>query len=339
MIKAPFSLVDLDQMADSFFIKNNIQFGISAALQNRPKDIFADVFEYIEVNLAEIMKGRPDRLEFHADQLEPILTIAKQNYARLNPDLSMRKIKKEFNEKVLKIFNYDFNHNGFTIHNDGGRAYDHAELLNLNCCSYCNAQFIYTIRKPAKTRPHFDHFYSKSDHPYFALSFYNLIPACYVCNSSLKGSTPFKSSTHLHPFLAGFEKIYQFRTNILDADFVVDKKDFKLTLDVCKDVDKELVSKAKNNIKDFALETRYEKHKDIAGELIKKAYFYNNTTIKELFEGYKPRGHSLFSSEAEIIELLMGNRMTVEKLHERIFSKLTRDVCDEFGIAVEAMKI
>lgn len=339
MIKAPFSLTDLDLMADTFFKKNNTQFAIAVTIRDRPKDIFNDVFEYIVANLPEIMKGRPDRLEFHANQLAPIVATAKQNFARLNTDLSNRRVKTEFNNEVLKVFNYDYDHNSFTSRVEGNMAYDHAEMLNLNCCSYCNAQFTYTIRKPAKTRPHFDHFYSKSDHPYFALSFYNLIPACYVCNSSLKGSSVFKDSTHLHPFLAGFETLYQFRTNIKDTDFVVDKKDFNLTLDECKSADKTLASKAQKNIEDFALEVRYERHKDIAGELIKKAYFYNNTTIKELFESYQPGGHSLFSSEAEIIELLMGNRMTVERLHERIFSKLTRDVCDDFGITIASTKV
>ncbi|MBW4888920.1 hypothetical protein KXQ82_04310 [Mucilaginibacter sp. HMF5004] len=338
MIKVPFSLAELDLMADAFFKKNNAQFAIAATIQNRPKDIFSDVFDYIGANLPEIMKGRPDRLEFHGNQLAPYVTTSIQNFTRLNGDLSARTIKKNYNNEILKIFNYDHDHNSFTSRYDGRMAYDHAELLNLNCCAYCNAQFTYTIRKPAKTRPHFDHFYAKSDHPYFALSFYNLIPACYVCNSTLKGSIIFKDSTHLHPFLGGFENIYQFRTGIKDTDFVVNKQDFTLSLNPCKSADTVLEPKAKNNIKDFALVARYEKHKDIAGEIIKKAYFYNNTTIKELLEGYQPGGHRLFNSEAEIIELLMGNKMTVDRLHERIFSKLTRDVCDEFGISVAPAK-
>ena len=339
MIKVPYSLSDLDQMSGAFFTKMDAKLSITNGVSTRPKDILHAVFEYLELNLLEIITGRPNRLEYHADQLTPIMNMAKANFARLNRTLTRSQLTAAFNGEILKIFNYDYDHNSFTKRERGDVAYDHAEMLNLSCCSYCNAQFTYTMRKPAKTRPHFDHFFSKSEHPYFALSFYNLIPACYVCNSSLKGSTPFKDSTHLHPFVTGFEKIYQFRTNIKDADFVVDKKDFSLSLQKCKGAKAGLVDKAANNIKDFALVARYGKHKDIASELITKAYFYNHTAIKDLFENYQPKGHSLFSSEAEIIELIMGNRMTVERLHERIFSKLTRDICDEYGITVATPKV
>lgn len=37
------------------------------------------------------------------------------------------------------------------------------------------------------TRPTFDHWFAKDDHPLLALSFYNLIPSCNICNSSVKG--------------------------------------------------------------------------------------------------------------------------------------------------------
>ena len=36
-------------------------------------------------------------------------------------------------------------------------------------------------------RHHLDHYLPKSLNPFFSLSFYNLIPSCYECNSPLKG--------------------------------------------------------------------------------------------------------------------------------------------------------
>jgi hypothetical protein len=68
------------------------------------------------------------------------------------------------------------------------------------------------------------------------------------------------------------------------------------------------------------------------GEIIKKSYFYNNTTIKELLGNYEINGKNLFNSEHEIIEMLLGNFIHENKLHKRILSKLTKDIADEFGI-------
>jgi hypothetical protein len=113
---------------------------------------------------------------------------------------------------------------------------------------------------------------------------------------------------------------------------------WSVKLEVCKNVDEILADKAKNSIKSFAIDIRYENHKDIASELITKSYLYNYSKIRELLLGYQPGGHQLFSSENEILELLMSNLMDEDQMHRRIFSKLTRDICDEFHIGVTLTK-
>jgi hypothetical protein len=333
MIRIPFSLDDLDQMAEQFYLKMEAQFDIANKLRIRPTDDFSAFFDAIIPNLGVIIKGRPEQLEIEASRLRPIAERVKAIHHAANHLLTTAEIKTKFNKEVFKIFNYDHDHNGFTKWSHGLLAYDHAELLNLNCCPYCNAQFTYTIRRGgARTRPHFDHFYAKSVHPYLALSFYNLVPSCYVCNSNLKSTEEFLDSTHLHPFIYGFEDLYRFRANVDQADFVVNKNDFDLKLEPCPDGDAVLSAKAERSIKSFALDIRYENHKDIASGLIISSYLYNYTKIKELLLGYKVGRHQLFTSEDEILELLMNNFLDKDQMHKRIFSKLTRDICDEFKI-------
>ncbi|MDB5158595.1 MAG: hypothetical protein JWR50_3302 [Mucilaginibacter sp.] len=53
---------------------------------------------------------------------------------------------------------------------------------------------------------------------------------------------------------------------------------------------------------------------------------YNDSTIKELFEQYEVNGHSIFSSELEIIEMLLGNFIHEDKIHRRILSIITKDI-------------
>ena len=91
--------------------------------------------------------------------------------------------------------------------------------------------------------------------------------------------------------------------------------------------------RANNNIIDFAIEDRYNNHKDYAGEVITKTYIYNHSAIKELLEDYEvSAGVKLFKSEGEVIELILGNYINANKLHKRILSKLTKDIADEFGL-------
>ena len=54
-----------------------------------------------------------------------------------------------------------------------------AEDLELNVCPYCNRNFI-----NQKRGIELDHYFSKSQYPLFAISFYNLIPCCHSCNNS-----------------------------------------------------------------------------------------------------------------------------------------------------------
>lgn len=59
-----------------------------------------------------------------------------------------------------------------------------------------------------------DHFYPKSQHPFFALSFFNLIPTCNDCNSRDKGDKSFTIETHIHPYYESFDDFYRFKISL-----------------------------------------------------------------------------------------------------------------------------
>lgn len=62
-----------------------------------------------------------------------------------------------------------------------------------------------------------DHYYDKGKYPYLALSFYNLIPSCNICNSKFKTTIDFKEIPHLHPYEDSFNekaKFSQFFSNV-----------------------------------------------------------------------------------------------------------------------------
>jgi len=65
----------------------------------------------------------------------------------------------------------------FKIDNKPYNAYELIKKLNLSVCPYCNRNTIYNLKNNTKRTSELDHFYPQSKYPYFALSFYNLVPS------------------------------------------------------------------------------------------------------------------------------------------------------------------
>ena len=153
--------------------------------------------------------------------------------------------------------------------------------FNFRTCFYCNKDYItnFEAEKEVSTFQ-LDHFYDKATYPYLALSFYNLIPSCYVCNAKVKGT---KNTFEYDVKLGKYNNETCISPN--DKNFDFEKKvKFKLLLDEnCKNLyvkDKEdiatpLKEQFSNDyekyIEVFKLNERYKAHKDIVYEMIRKS--------------------------------------------------------------------
>lgn len=63
------------------------------------------------------------------------------------------------------------------------------DSLNIPVCPFCNRQYITSwedMKKEKKSTSDLDHFFPKSEYPLFALSLFNFVPSCQVCNSRMK---------------------------------------------------------------------------------------------------------------------------------------------------------
>ncbi|MDQ6963012.1 MAG: hypothetical protein Q9M28_10905 [Mariprofundaceae bacterium] len=203
-------------------------------------------------------------------------------------------------------------------------AYELAESLNINTCPYCNINSTYTVIKNKDekiTRPEFDHFYDKATYPILSLSFYNLIPSCHTCNSSLKSSKKFSIKTHLHPYSDNFNDKVKFHLHINDSRFFYNEKGFKIALKT-EDV------RAKNNIDSFKLETLYQNHKDIVLELIQKREIYPDSYIDELAHNYS----GLFKNREDLLRLITSGYVEDKDLNKRPLSKLIKDISEELEL-------
>jgi len=204
-------------------------------------------------------------------------------------------------------------------------AYDLASKLQVNVCPYCNINATYTVitqNNKKITRPEFDHFYDKDSNPILALSFYNLIPSCHICNSTLKGTEEFSNKTHLNPYSENFDEVAKFRLRIENSKFYHSVEGFSIEL---KSEDR----RANNNIKSFELDTLYQNHKDIVLELIQKEAIYNESYLDELLTQYEG---TLFKNREDLQRLISGGYVSDDELGKRPLSKLIKDISTELGI-------
>ncbi len=189
------------------------------------------------------------------------------------------------------------------------------EELKIQVCPYCNRSYTTTIKN---SRPQIDHFYpqrGKNAHPYLALSFYNLIPSCPVCNykkrASLISSNPYAPSAK-----------YKFIIEDHETPFIYAKtsKEWEIKLESSKPDDK--------NITVLSLEDFYAHHKDIVEELVQKAYSYKGGYYDGLIQTFAEMG--LRSNEIQT--LIFGTPIQEEDLGKRPLSKLTKDILAQLEI-------
>lgn len=237
---------------------------------------------------------------------------------------------------IKPIINTVINYNLF---NDF--AYDIGTKLELNTCPYCNRVYINTIiNKKTKSqviRPTFDHFFSQKEHSLLALSFYNLIPSCYYCNSNLKGDHEMSLSTHLHPYLDGFDNDFYF--NILIKDIKSDISHpgnyhiyFNTRLNnlnpkyiqVLRDNDPDYYGKD-GNVNLFKLNTIYQSHADVVGEIVLKC--------DKLSKGHSDSLHDIFgllrTNKVEFYRYYFSNYYNEIDFKRRPLAKLTKDVVSQ----------
>lgn len=114
----------------------------------------------------------------------------------------------DFGEEVLKLFNYKACRGSL-------KFIWLVNELDINICPYCNYEHTFKIKHKNDELIlfEFDHFVPKVVAPYLSLSFFNLIPSCHPCNSTLKGSTIFTIDKYIHPYIDNLNSNIRFSIN------------------------------------------------------------------------------------------------------------------------------
>lgn len=197
------------------------------------------------------------------------------------------------------------------------------EELNIRTCPYCNRQYTFTLNEEdAKTSPEYDHFYSKSDYPVLAVSFYNLVPSCHVCNH-IKGD---KKTVKMNPYFSGFKskfRLYDKKKNgkKLNAIEILSKGEGFLKFDGANRAER-------SNIKAFGLSGLYGLHDDYVKDIIEKAAAYNKVSREVIADTFQKRG---FTPD-QVYDFVWGKYLDDSQLENRVLSKLTKGLLEQLEI-------
>lgn len=231
-------------------------------------------------------------------------------------------------DKLHRLFSYD----GW-IKSDSKYSYQLSGLKKTNACPYCNRQYTLTLEQKDGAgnvteriaKPHFDHWYPQQTFPLLALSFYNLVPSCSVCNSSIKGAEVMSAAKYIHPYsqVKGYEPGFKFRV-LFKGD-----KDYMLYETRSTDDREERMKRA------FFIKEVYRYHEGLeVGDLVKLQREHSNTYLKKLVR-HVLKDLTPKLGEREVVRMVFGTEIDAAHLNDRPLSKLKKDLLEQFHIIDE----
>lgn len=220
-------------------------------------------------------------------------------------------LTEEEKKKVELVFDY-------SGHRKQEKFMQNFQKLNIKSCPFCNNNYVYYFQDGKNTIATLEHYYPKSKYPHLSLSFYNLIPSCYVCNTKFKGREKHVGNI-IHPYIEDFDAKASFS---VDVDGLPAKKDIQLKVYLKSDDPRCIQS-----IDRFKLDKIYAEHSDIATEIWNNAQAYNEDRIQELYDNfYKQLGYT----KEEVKNFVFCNYLDQKNINKRNHSKLTQDILKQF---------
>jgi hypothetical protein len=295
----------------------SIDFNITQELKNIYMETLCSTKFQNGQTVQEKFEGQPifDRYNF-----EDVMFMTPEKMIEFIEDIEAKKFDKE---ELKSIFKYDGKFQPLIA--------DFIEkYLNPRVCYYCNIDYVNVYEEEngeLKNKFTLDHFIDKGSYPYLALSFFNLVPCCSVCNSKIKGKTSFYEDEKLrytNPYYKNFDfnnkvKFKLFLSAKCEDLHIKSKDDIEIPL-------KESYStKYEKYIEVFYLNERYKAHKNIVYEMMKNAELYPESRLKELEDltgvPFKQIRKDIFNLVDEETEL-----------SKKPFSKLIKDISEELGL-------
>ena len=288
---------------------------------------FNDIARYLNQadNIKDIIIGKPDDILSCSNDFFNHLGITQQNLIDyFDETKENRPVNFPILHRIILDVNSIFSYSDFSsaAPNVYG-AYMLATNLNRRTCTYCNRMYtnvLSTHTGKKVMRPQFDHWYPQSLFPVLAISFYNLIPSCYICNSSAKKDVVLSTLIHIHPYVDAnqseeFKFNFAYRTSLDQYRIFITPSD-------------PTNKKAFDTLKKLNVDEMYNSHHEELRDLIKIKQAYSEEYISKMQKFFPKSG----LNSNEIYRLLFGTELDTEALHKRPLSKFKRDILQRLGI-------
>ena len=264
--------------------------------------------------------------------------------SKLNPDLNERLITC-YNE-CKTVFNYDL----FREKSLEWSAYSLTKCVAPRICPYCNRNFtpVVVIDNNDEARPELDHFIPKSLFPMFAVSFYNLIPACHNCNHAkgnynvinidASGNLSYNIS---HPYLVEDDvserKVFTIKNRAKDIGLFFDyNSQEKLQIGL----EPNLPSKITNSLSIYklavitknGLEGYYSHHDKELITSLNMVRKYPDTAIDSIAKLFKEEQQNITPQSIENLKRSLLQMVIPENEKEEPLGKLKKDILTELLI-------
>lgn len=194
-------------------------------------------------------------------------------------------------------------------------------------CPYCNIDVLTIVENiepdwngnMEKALLCYDHFYPQSRYPFLSVSFYNLIQACYPCNSRYKLEKKFSLTNNIQPYKFSFDDYFEF---FLKYDIMNPDGDPEIKI---RNKPNALRIFPNDSIIKLELENRYRPHKQIILEKIDLIRKKNKSNQRESLDMQLFNGNSEFT----LVELLKLAEIPINKREIARYSlgKVKRDIC------------
>ena len=292
-------------------------------------------------------KTKDDSIKKYKELLKKIINkgknfvIEKELFLGYNHDYLLDLIKNlnrtNISENYLphKLFSYD----KFPNHTGECNRHKLLSLMEIEVCPYCQRNYISNFEEndDKRTTADLDHFYPKSLYPFLALSLYNFIPSCQICNSRFKGTKDTYNS--VYPYEESFDNLgAKFKISKEIIYEILGEKDANFFVEIdyknLKNNDREKVEKS---IKHLGLDKVYKKShnqyiKDLLDNIEKYPKNYLESCVEIFDEYYKDK-----NKKEKIIKYFID--IVKEPYRKRIengepLAKLTKDILDEFKIKI-----
>ncbi|MGG7606624.1 hypothetical protein [Massilia sp. BKSP1R2A-1] len=180
----------------------------------RQQNFFNTLLEYDNLCLEQIITSKPDELTLLREE---IMGVLEDDDLYLIQDGS--ESQTPFGQLLSsKIFSYKTFRNSQSC----------VQLLKAIgfgsvTCPYCNYNKLDVVPNLGSKNVSddttayldMDHFFSKVRNPFFAVSFFNLVPSCHSCNSTDKGAKVFSIDSQIHPYFNSFDDYFRFRVSLI----------------------------------------------------------------------------------------------------------------------------